>query len=210
MTRRIALLLPILAALVLLPAVAATAQPTNGPWSVEAFGAFFSPSGGSFPAGDATYTLDEDGTGFGLAVNLRLARSWSVEAGALFVDLDNDFRLGTLADTETMGVEMFWGGVDWHFAPGARLDPTLGVFVAETSYEDVIFLTEAGRRDKFSFDDDYGFGLKVGIDLPLGRSGNWYLTAEARYLQTILEGEVAGQDLDLDPVLVAVGFGYRF
>lgn len=220
MTRRPTLLLLALLTL-LLPAAPALA---DGPWSLSATGVWFSPAGDSFSAeravplaadGDrTTHTVDDDGTGFGLAVDLRLARRWSVEAGAIFVDVDNDFRLEeggvVLSDTETMGIELFYVGVDWHLAPDARLDPTLGAFIAETSFEDVTFLTEAGRREKLAFDDDYGFGVKAGIDLPLGRGGSWFLTAEARYLWTIMEAEVAGQDLDLDPLIVAVGAGYRF
>ena len=213
-----------LAALLLLPT--AVAEAAAGRWSLAVGGVWFSPAGASFTAdramvlegapapGDdrSTHTVDADGTGFALALGYRLAPRWSVEAGALFADLDNDFRLVeggvALTDTEAMGVEVFFAGVDWHPATDGRLDPTLGVFVAETSFEDVTFLTEAGRREKLAFDDDYGFGVKLGADWRL--AGAWYLSAEARYLWTIMESEVAGEDLDLDPLIVGVGVGWRF
>jgi outer membrane protein W len=137
-----------------------------------------------------------------------------VELGALVADVDSGFRLesgsATVTDVETMGIESVSLGLNWHLAPERRFDFTLGVFVAQTTFDDVIFLTEVGRPMKLTFDDDHGFGVKAALEAPFRRGGPWVVGFELRYLITILESEIAGQDLDLDPVLVLVGVGYRF
>ena len=144
----------------------------------------------------------------------RLGRRWGLEVATLSADLDARFDLDlgiqALADTETSSFELWSLGVNYHLTPERATDVHVGVFAAITYFDDLVFLTEAGRADKLVFDDDVGFGVKLGVDHPLGDSGRWWLTAGVRYLRVILEGEIAGQDGDLDPVIGTVGVGYRF
>ena len=66
------------------------------------------------------------------------------------------------------------------------------------------------RAHKLSFDDDLGFGLRAGVDVPIGHGGSWIVSAGLRYLKAILESDGTGEDLDLDPLMVSIGVGYRF
>ena len=59
-------------------------------------------------------------------------------------------------------------------------------------------------------DDDYGFGAKAALDVPFGRERAWRFLSDLRYLVTILESEVPGQDLELSPLILSAGVGYRF
>ena len=38
----------------------------------------------------------------------------------------------------------------------------------------------------------------------------WFLSADLRYLSTLMESEIQGQDLDFDPLILAIGVGVRF
>lgn len=195
----------------------------NRRWSVGGYGVGLSPSGDqvtfvSSPQPGleerATHSVSDDGTGFGLSVEYRPTRRVSVELGALSVDIDNDFRVESagvlLTDVEAVGVESYMIGVDWHLTPERRADIQVGLFVAQTEFADVIFLTEAGRRDKLTFDDDHGVGIKLGVDWPFRVESPWFLSADLRYLSTLMESEIQGQDLDFDPLILAIGVGVRF
>ena len=100
---------------------------------------------------------------------------------------------------------------NYHFAPGKRADLYAGVWGGFSYYDDIIFSFPGEDFDEIlRFDDDLGFGVKLGVDVPFKRNSRWIFTSEARYLTTILEGEIAGQDLDVDPLMLSLGVGYRF
>ena len=192
-------------------------------WVLRGYGLWLSPAGDEVlvvrtgPGGAperTTHSITEDGTGLGLALEFLWTPRLGVELGALAAELDTDFRLETggtsLTDTETMGITAYTLGVNWHLRPGRRVEASLGAWTALSFYDDVIFLTEAGRREKVFVDDDYGFGAKAALDVPFGRERAWRFSSELRYLVTILESEVSGQDLDLSPLILAAGVGYRF
>jgi outer membrane protein W len=200
------------------PAALEAQEPSR--FTLRGYGAFLSPTGDAVSVDHpeslerTTHTVTEDGSGFGLSAEYRWRPRLGVELGVLVADVDSGFRLesgsAAVTDVEAMGIESVSLGLNWHLAPERRFDFALGVFVAQTTFDDVIFLTEAGRPVKLTFDDDHGFGVKAGLEAPFRRGGPWVVGFELRYLITILESEIAGQDLDLDPVLVLVGVGYRF
>lgn len=209
--------------LILLLAPAATLVAGSPRFTLRAHGVWLSPAGDQVtvtrsPAGGGeertTHQVSADGTGFGLSLAYRVARRISVELGVWAVDVDNDFRLDaagtTLTDVETMGVKSVYLGVDWHLTPAHRADVRLGLFLAQTEFDDVIFLTAAGRSEKLTFDDDHGAGVRLAVDWPFRPAGRWLLSADLRYLVTLLESEIAGQDLDFDPLVVTAGVGFRF
>lgn len=139
---------------------------------------------------------------------------FGVEFGAMSADYDTEFVLttgaGPIVDSEKLGMYAFILGLNYHFETAHHADLHVGAFTAMSNYDDLIFNTEIDRRDKFSYDDDYGYGVKFGVDLPFSADGKWIFSAELRYLLTILEGEDALADHDLDPIIVSVGVGYRF
>lgn len=119
-----------------------------------------------------------DGSGFGAGVEFMVRRRLGAEFAAFIGDYDSDFvsKIGasTLTDTEEIGMEMFMLGINYHFTPRQRVDVYGGIFVAMTNFDDVVFLTEAGRREKLSFDDDFGFGLKLGVDVAFRPGSHWH------------------------------------
>jgi outer membrane protein len=203
-----------------LPLAAADGGARDARWIVRGHGVWVSPTGDeveeSRPIPEDRSTLSvSDGAGFGLGLEYRWTPRLGVELGAMTADLDADFLLETggvvLTDTETIATTSYSLGLNLHFAPGRRADVYVGGFVAMTAFDDAIFLTEAGLREKRAWDDDYGFGAALGLDVPFRPGGAWTFSASARYLLTILEAEDSTSgDLDLDPLIVTAGVGYRF
>lgn len=160
-------------------------------------------------AGETSILGIGDGSGFALGVEWMLNPRLGFDAGILFGDLDTDFKLQagsvSLTDSEETGVEAYTVGLNYQLTPEARADVYVGAFFGMIFFDDTIFLTEAGRSDKRVFDDDTGFGLRVGVDVPFGETSPWSFSAELRYFDVILEGEVAGQDIDFKALIPAVG-----
>jgi outer membrane protein W len=205
-----------LTALLVSPALAAPAfgaGPPGADWTLRAHAVQVSPADEAAPSGPGTLSMD-DGTGFGLDLEYRVTPRFGVELSAFTADLDGRFRLDTggvtLEDTEPIAITSYSLGLNLHFRSGGRVDFHAGLFGAMSTFDDVIFLSEAGLREKRSFDDDHGFGLKVGADIAVTPDGAWALSASARYLLTILEAEESGSDLDLDPLIVTAGVAWRF
>ena len=165
-------------------------------------------------AGETSVHGVGDGSGFGLGLEWMMTPRFGFDAGVLVGNIDTDFRLQagslSLTDTEEMGVEAYTVGLNYHLTPETRADFYVGAFFGMIFFSDTIFLTEAGRSDKRVFDDDTGFGLRVGVDVPFGETSPWSFSAELRYFDAILEGEVAGQDIDFNALVPAVGISFRF
>lgn len=192
-------------------------------WNARAYALWFYPeddeiqtvtaSPAPLPA-ETTFHSITDGGGFGLELELMAHQRLGIEVAAMAGDLDTDFRVESgplsLTDSGEIGVEVYTLGLNYHLTPHKRADVHVGVLGGILFFDDIIFLTEVGRRDKLTFDDDTGFGIKVGIDVPFTAESRWYFSASVRYLVAILEGETAGQDLDFNPFLPALGFGVRF
>lgn len=155
-----------------------------------------------------------DGSGFGLGVEWMLNPRFGFDAGILVGDIDTEFTLRaglrSLTDSEETGVEAYTVGLNYHLTPEARADVYVGAFFGMIFFDDTIFLTEAGRSDKRVFDDDTGFGLRVGVDVPFTETSRWSFSAELRYFDAILEGEIAGQEIDFNALIPAVGVSRRF
>lgn len=199
----------------------ASGQERNERWALTAAGTWLSPVGDEVTTSQGppfaqqveTQEVSDDATGFALGLEYRWTPRLGLELGFLLVEMDTSFRSEfagmTFTDSEAMDLESVLLGLNWYLTPERRVDVSIGGFVAQTKPEDVIFLTEIGRRAKRVFDDDIGFGVKVGLEVPLRPRSGWGLAASVRYLDTILESETPGQDLDLDPVVVTLGVRYR-
>jgi len=67
---------------------------------------------------------------------------------------------------------------------------------------------------KAHFDPSFGFALQAGVDIPIG--GNWTLNIDVKkvWINTEVRLDTAGPpiraDVDVDPLIVGVGVGYRW
>ena len=117
--------------------------------------------------------------------------------------------LGEIADTWIFPPALT---AQYHFNPGGKFKPYVGAGLQYIAFFDEGVGQNALGATSVSIDDGVGFTLQAGIDISMGNG--WYLNADVK--KTWLDTEVtwAGTgvraDLDLDPLIVSAGFGYRF
>jgi outer membrane protein W len=146
------------------------------------------------------------GIGIGLELEYRVQRRIGVEFTILLGDIESDLVLETgeltWADSQDIGFTALTLGVNYHFIPDARTDLYVSLFLESSDYDDVTYQFPAvGRSVTRLFDDDPGFGMKVGVDVPLKRDHPWTFAGGVRHLRG---------PLDIKPVIISAGIGYRF
>ena len=95
----------------------------------------------------------------------------------------------------------------YHFLPGAQIDPYVGAGINYTLISKVDILNGAGRLEH----DSIGGALQAGVDVRL--DGKWSLNVDVKKVQIRSDVNIAGvraSRVKVDPVLIGVGLGYRF
>ncbi len=103
--------------------------------------------------------------------------------------------------------------VQYHFTGGA-LKPYLGTGINYTIFygED-----EGPIADAVDYENSVGFALQGGLDYSL--NDDWFLNVDVKkiFLQTDVTvnattalGATVGADVDINPLIIGFGFGYRF
>lgn len=177
------------------------------------------------PSGDVVRTqvgvggvsVDIDSkAGAGIRFEYRFSQALGVEFGMLGAS-SFDVKVGDLGDGfgVATGVSSFTPltfGLNYHFLSGDSVDLFAGPFLAAVQYGDVSVQTGVGGVvTTESVDSDTGWGVVLGIDVPLG-SSNWLFQSNLRYIDTNMKGTSSDGpfDSDFDPLIFSIGFGYRF
>lgn len=94
----------------------------------------------------------------------------------------------------------------YHFAAEHKLSPYLGLGLNYV----VPFNEEANGFADIDIDNSLGWAAQLGADLALGNS--WYANLDLKYLNIETRVKLAGTkyDLDLNPLVLGLGVGYRF
>ncbi|SFV13591.1 OmpW/AlkL family protein [Pseudoduganella namucuonensis] len=95
----------------------------------------------------------------------------------------------------------------YHFAPGAAFSPYLGAGVNWTTFSSNRLLNGGASLEH----DSLGLALQAGADYKL--DGNWSLNFDVKKLRLrsdVLIGGAKASRARVDPVLIALGAGYRF
>jgi outer membrane protein len=95
----------------------------------------------------------------------------------------------------------------YHFLPGADINPYVGAGVNYTLLSSVNLLNGAGRLEH----DSVGLALQAGVDFKLDK--NWSINLDVKKVQIRSDVFISGaraSDVKVDPLLVGVGVGYRF
>ena len=156
-----------------------------------------------------------DGPGLGIGVEYLWTERIGVEAAVLLTFHDSEGTisndLGSFKATDTMDLSTFTLGANYHFPTDGRAEWSLGVYVPLMFSDDAdLNFPALDRKETFRFDQDYGLGVKAGLDWSLSPESPWSLSIEARFMKLILESEEAGGDLDVDPAMLSAGFAYQF
>jgi outer membrane protein len=200
----------------------------EGGWRLRLFGFYMGTGDQPTVTDDAgtILTTDNDaGAGIGLDAQYSLNGRLGLELGLALAD-HGDFRPavalpGAVVDaTDTMSVSMLSVGVNYNLTPSAAVDVYVGAVVALVDYDsfsisyDPSGVLPAGSPSnvRVDVDDDVGLGLQLGVDLPLDEE-HWILHAKLRYLKSSMDGTGSGAampSVDYDPLVIGLGFGYRF
>lgn len=165
--------------------------------------------------------------GGGINGEYRFSPRLGIELGLLGgaeTDYSVGFEQGSVVATNTMAFDAAYVGLNVHLTPGKKADLYAGPLVAYVTYSD-IFVGVAGAPFRspeilvpvsVRFDDEIALGINLGVDVPISQH-HWFFNANAKYLaaspDTNLEatGVFALRDsASIDPLMVGVGFGYRF
>ncbi len=95
----------------------------------------------------------------------------------------------------------------YHFAPDSPLSPYVGAGLNFTRISSVHLLNGAADLESHSF----GLALQAGVNFKL--DAHWSLNADIKKVQIrsdVLSAGKAISKVKVDPVLLAVGLGYRF
>jgi outer membrane protein W len=177
-------------------------------WTLRFHGAIVDSSGGSRTSvGDGIDNRVEAGGGFGIGAEYRLSHRCGLEFSTLFAGLEirNSLSGGTgVAQGLELTMMPLTLALPFHFDVGNRAD----LFVAPTfsivRYVDIEnSVSSAGVDSGVGVDSDAALGAALGVDVPFGK-GKWAFSSSLRYMSTGFE------DTDVDPVIVTVGFAYRF
>jgi len=96
--------------------------------------------------------------------------------------------------------------LQYHFNMGA-FKPYVGAGINYT----VFFNEDDGIAQNLEIDDSFGWALQAGFDYQI--EGNWFFNVDVKklWLETDWSTSNVGRgDLDVDPWVIGVGFGYKF
>jgi outer membrane protein len=95
----------------------------------------------------------------------------------------------------------------YHFLPGATINPYVGAGVNYTLLSKVNLLNGAGSLEH----DSFGLALQAGVDFKLDK--NWSINLDVKKVQIRSDVAISGarvSTVKVDPYLMGVGIGYRF
>lgn len=107
--------------------------------------------------------------------------------------------------------------LQYHFDTGTQFKPYVGAGVNATFFFDE---DEGSVADGIDYDPSFGGALQVGVDYDLdGQPGGWLLNADIKkvWINTDVTvdfstalGATVDADVDINPTVVGIGFGYKF
>jgi outer membrane protein W len=155
------------------------------------------------------------GLGFGLDLEYMVTPNFGIEGTLLFADMEVHWMYDTeevweMGDQDADYQQITIGG-NYHFTPASRVDFFAGAFVGFISYDAVSFTgVDSNRVFTYDFDDDVGFGLNAGVDIPFTECSPWIFTGGLNYVFTSADDQDSELNPNIDPWIVTLGIGYRF
>jgi outer membrane protein W len=194
---------------------AAAADPSDPGWRLKLTGASIqSTGGGGF----------NSSVGGGLGIEYRASEHFGIEIGAVTGRVDDELGFNLFGEEDftlesSLRVTPLLARLNFHLTPGHKGDLYLGPVAGWVSYGNLdvrVHVPGEGSilADRVKNKDGFAWGAHIGLDVPFGNRG-FFFTSDATWLKATVkpaaESAAAGAlDFDLDPVIVQVGFGYRF
>lgn len=201
------MLKPMMTALAL-AAVAGPSMAQESPWLVRARAVHIDPANESDPVG---------GTGAG--DRLHVSDKWIPEVDVSYFFTPHWAAELVLTYPQKHTVTLDGAGIgtfkhlpptltaQYHFLPGATIDPYVGAGINYTRISNVKLLDGAASLDN----DSVGGAVQAGVDIRI--DGRWSVNLDVKKVQLrsdVTIGGVRASRVKVDPVLFGVGVGYRF
>jgi outer membrane protein len=188
--------------------VGANAMAQEAPWLVRARAVYIDPANGSAPVG---------GTGAADRIHVSTKAIPEVDVSYFFTPNVSAELILTYPQKHDVTLDGTKIGsfkhlpptltAQYHFLPGATINPYVGAGVNYTLLSSVNLLNGAGRLEH----DSFGLALQAGVDFKLDK--NWSINLDVKKVQIRSDVFISGaraSDVKVDPLLVGVGVGYRF
>jgi len=191
-----------------LAALAAPAMAQDSPWLVRARAVHIDPADKSDPVG-----------GTGASDRLHVSDKWipEVDIAYFFTPHWAAELILTYPQKHTVTLDGAAIGsfkhlpptltAQYHFLPGAAIDPYVGAGVNYTLMSKVKLLNGGASLEH----DSIGLALQAGADFRLDE--HWSLNVDVKKVQIRSDVDIGGaraSRVKVDPLLVGVGLGYRF
>jgi outer membrane protein W len=101
------------------------------------------------------------------------------------------------------------------YLTSGTLDFYVGPVLGYIFYDDTlnVLVGNLSQPASFEIDDDFAYGAVVGVDIDIADS-NCFFTSSVKYLVASYDIQIrnddSSDDIDFDPWIVRLGFGYRF
>ena len=195
-------------AIAALAGLTGTAQAQDGPWLVRARAVHVSPADKSDPVG-GTGAPDRISVSAKTIPEVDIAYFFSPHVAAELI-LTYPQQHDVMLDGANIGSFKHLPPtltLQYHFSPGAQLSPYVGAGVNYTNISSVALLGGAGSLEH----DSIGGAVQAGIDIKLDKQ--WSLNVDVKKVQIRSDVYASGAKISavqVDPLLVGVGIGYRF
>ncbi|MTV39961.1 OmpW/AlkL family protein [Duganella radicis] len=199
---------PVAAVLAVLALISGAAQAEDNPWLVRVRAVHLDPADKSDPVGGAgasdrlsvsSKTIPE------LDVSYFFTKHIAAELVLTYpqkhdVSLDGA-KIGTVRHLPPTLLAQY------HFLPDARFRPYVGAGLNYTTFSQNRLLNGAGSLEH----DSFGLALQTGADVAIDQ--HWSLNFDLKKVQIrsdVLIGGAKASRVKIDPLMLAVGVGYRF
>ena len=204
--------------LLMLTTMPAAANDDDSKWQLRIFASQVEADVDEIDSDGDTRAESDSAVGFGASLEYRFNRRIGLEMGALVTDPDINIRQDqgngqTVTASDGLGLTPIFASLNFHLTPDRRFDVYVGPTLAYVLYDDLTFTVPGQNGARLEGDNEFALGLNLGFDAALGDS-SWTFGGSAKYLDTTFDSTLAGDDdrieLDVDPIIVSLGFGYRF
>lgn len=100
--------------------------------------------------------------------------------------------------------------VQYHFNPEGTVRPYAGAGINYTHFFDES-LPSGSALSTIDYDASLGLAVQAGIDFDMGN--DWFFNVDVKYIDINTDVTIDGAitaDVDIDPVIIGLGFGRRF
>jgi len=101
--------------------------------------------------------------------------------------------------------------LQYHLNPKGQFSPYVGAGINYTMF----YSEDPGAAQDIEYDDGFGYALQAGVDVML--NDRWFFNVDVKKVWlstdvtiTVNPTTVVEADVDIDPWIIGVGFGYRF